>query len=156
MDEPNPKFYSHYDFDAEFPGAPPIVVQAYDYDDLFGDDLIGETVIDLDDRFFSPEWQSILEKPVEYRELSHQSSTLGQGVIKLWVEIQPSNKSTGDQPVWDITPRPQKDYEVRVVVWDTKDLAAADWEGVSDAFVRCFFDTKQAKETDTHYRCSTG
>ena len=27
---------------------------------------------------------------------------------------------------------------------------------MSDAFVRCFFDTKQAKETDTHYRCSTG
>jgi Ca2+-dependent lipid-binding protein len=45
---------------------------------------------------------------------------------------------------------------MRVVIWDTKELAAADWEGVSDAFVRCFFDTKQAKETDTHYRCGDG
>jgi Ca2+-dependent lipid-binding protein len=76
LDEPNPKFYKHFDFDAEFPGAAPIVIQAFDYDDLFGDDLIGETVVDLDDRFFSSEWQSILEKPVEYRELTHPSSTM--------------------------------------------------------------------------------
>jgi hypothetical protein len=46
-----------YEFDAEFPGAAPLVIKAYDYDDLFGDDLIGKTVIDLDDRFFCPEWQ---------------------------------------------------------------------------------------------------
>lgn len=77
MDQPNPKFFKHFDFDVEFPGAPPLVIQAYDYDDLFGDDMIGETVVDLDDRFFSPEWQSIKEKPVEYRELKHPSSTAG-------------------------------------------------------------------------------
>lgn len=46
-----------YEFDAEFPGAPPLVIKAYDYDDLFGDDLIGKTTIDLDDRFFCPDWQ---------------------------------------------------------------------------------------------------
>lgn len=45
---------------------------------------------------------------------------------------------------------------MRFVVWDTKELVAADWEGVSDVFVRCFFDTKKAKETDTHYRCADG
>lgn len=60
--------------DAEFPGAPPIVIKAYDYDDLFGDDLIGTTIIDLDDRFFCPEWQQIEDKPVEYRSLYHPSS----------------------------------------------------------------------------------
>jgi len=32
------------------------VIKAYDFDDLFGDDLIGKTVIDLDDRFFNPIW----------------------------------------------------------------------------------------------------
>lgn len=56
MDEPNPKFYKYYEFSGEFPGAAPIIIEAYDYDDLFGDDLIGRTVIDLDDRFFSPDW----------------------------------------------------------------------------------------------------
>jgi len=38
-----------------------------DYDDIFGDDLIGETVIDLEDRYFSTEWQCIKNKPIEYR-----------------------------------------------------------------------------------------
>ena len=63
------------------------MIEAYDYDDLFGDDLIGTTIVDLDDRYFSPEWQSISEKPVEYRQLNHPSSTVSQGVIKMWVEI---------------------------------------------------------------------
>lgn len=31
-----------------------------------------------------------------------------------------------------------------------------DIEGVSDVFVRAYFDSKQAKETDTHYRCKEG
>lgn len=57
MDEPNPKFYKMYEFDAEFPGAAPLVIKTFDFDDLFGDDLIGTTTIDLDDRFFCPEWQ---------------------------------------------------------------------------------------------------
>ena len=89
LDNPNPSFYKWFDFDVEFPGAPPLVIQAFDYDDIFGDDLIGETIIDLDDRFFCSEWQSIKEKPIEFRQLSHPSSTVSQGVVKLWVEINP-------------------------------------------------------------------
>jgi hypothetical protein len=42
-----------YKFTAEFPGSLPLAIEAYDYDDLFGDDLIGRTVVDLDDRFFN-------------------------------------------------------------------------------------------------------
>lgn len=52
LDEPNPKFFKMYEFDAEFPGAPNLIIKAFDFDDLFGDDLIGKTSIDLDDRFF--------------------------------------------------------------------------------------------------------
>ena len=75
LDQPNPKFYKMYEFDAEFPGAPPLVIKAMDYDDLFGDDLIGKTSIDLDDRFFSPDWQFIEDKPIEERQIYHPSSS---------------------------------------------------------------------------------
>lgn len=42
------------------------------------------------------------------------------------------------------------------MVWDTKDIIATDIEGTSDIYIRAFFDTKDAKETDCHYRCSNG
>jgi len=55
------------EFGAHFPGSKPIVIQAFDYDDIFGDDLIGKTIVDLDDRFFTPNWQALEEKPIEAR-----------------------------------------------------------------------------------------
>ncbi len=70
-DNPNPGFHKSYDFEAVFPGCPPIVIEAMDYDLIFGDDLIGVTKIDVEDRFFSPEWQSLKNKPIEYRQLYH-------------------------------------------------------------------------------------
>ena len=39
-----------------FPGCPMLDIKIYDHDDIFGDDLIGDTKVDLEDRFFSPEW----------------------------------------------------------------------------------------------------
>jgi len=155
LDEPNPKFFKHYDFDVEFPGAPPLYIDAYDYDDLFGDDLIGSTYIDLDDRFFSAEWRSIKHKPIEYRSLTIPSSANNQGTVKLFLEMYP-NKEMLDVVPFDIAPRPVKEYEVRLVVWDTKDVVAMDIEGTSDVFFKCFFDNKRPKETDTHFRCNNG
>jgi len=76
MDEPNPKFHKMYEFEDCFPGADPLVIEAYDYDEIFGDDLIGKTTVDLDDRYFCPEWQNIEEKPIEYRQLYHPSSAV--------------------------------------------------------------------------------
>ena len=49
------------------------------YDDaIFGDELIGETLLDVEDRFFSMEWQNLDEKPIEYRQIYHPSSSLSQ------------------------------------------------------------------------------
>lgn len=89
LDEPNPKFNKLFEFSGSFPGSAPLVIEAYDFDDLFGDDLIGKTSIDLDDRFFSGDWQALEEKPIEYRQIYHHSTTLSQGVITCWLEIEP-------------------------------------------------------------------
>jgi hypothetical protein len=70
-----------------FPGAALIHIEAYDFDDFFGDDLIGACRLDLDDRFYNKEWIAIEDKPIEYRDIYHSSSTISQGVIKLWCEI---------------------------------------------------------------------
>ena len=156
LDEPNPKIYKLFEFTGNFPGAPMIEMEAYDYDDLFGDDLIGKTSIDLDDRFFNGDWQAIEEKPIEYRQIYHESTSLSQGVITCWLEIEPSTKQSKTQKVWDIAPEPVKDYQIRLSVLDTKNVPCEDFEGVSDVFIRCYVDDNCKKDTDTHFRCSSG
>ena len=156
LDEPNPKFYKLFEFTGEFPGAPMIEIEAYDYDDLFGDDLIGKTSIDLDDRFFNGDWQAIEEKPIEERQIYHESTSLSQGVISCWLEIEPSNKQNKTQKVWDISPEPVKEYQIRLSVMDTVNVPCEDFEGVSDVFIRSYVDDDDKKDTDTHFRCSNG
>jgi len=39
-----------------------LFIEAMDYDDLFGDDLIGTTTIDLEDRYFLPELACIAKQ----------------------------------------------------------------------------------------------
>ena len=82
LDESNPVFNKLYEFSATFPGAYPIEIEAYDYDSLFGDDFIGKTSIDLDDRQFCPEWKALLHKPIEEREIYHPSTCLAQGAVR--------------------------------------------------------------------------
>jgi hypothetical protein len=74
MDTNAPTFFKCYEFDVNFPGSPVVVIESYDYDDFFGDDLIGTSKLDLDDRFFNKEWCAIENKPIEYRDLFHPTS----------------------------------------------------------------------------------
>lgn len=158
LDEPNPKFCKHWDFETTFPGCPMLFIDAMDYDELFGDDLIGTTKVDLEDRYFLPEWQALKNIPVEYRQLYHPSSAVSQGQLKMWVEINPVSVAPEQkETIWDITPKPPTELQMRVSVFDTKDIKMMDAEGTSDVYIRAFFDSrKDPLETDTHYRCQTG
>jgi len=60
-------------------------------------------------------------------------------------------------PIYDCTPQPPEEFELRVVIWEGEDIKMMDVEDTSDAFVKCFFDSrKDALETDTHYRLQPG
>jgi len=137
----------------DFPGAPRLKIAAMDYDDFFGDDLIGYTYIDLDDRFYSQNWGALEKKPIEYRDLRDDTSTVSQGVIKCWVDIHDINSEEANMPPIEITPAPKIKFEVRVIIWKTKKIEMKDVEGTSDAYVTCFFDPNNEKTTDTHWRC---
>ena len=56
LDEPNPDFFKVYDFEGTFPGSSPLQIEVWDYDMIFGDELVGTSSIDVEDRFFSVEW----------------------------------------------------------------------------------------------------
>jgi hypothetical protein len=131
-------------------------IEAYDYDDFFGDDLIGISKLDLDDRFFNKEWCALETKPVEYRDLFHSSSTISQGVVKMWAEVMPMDSKAAQKDPIDLTPEPVKEYEMRLVIWKTEDIEMMDIEGCSDVFVRCFVDPDDDHLTDTHWRCQDG
>lgn len=73
--------------------------------------------------------------------------------MKLWVDIIPTSVAN-EVEKYDIRKRPDQEFEVRVVVFDTVDIKMMDDEGTSDVFIRAFFDSREcAKETDTHFRC---
>jgi Ca2+-dependent lipid-binding protein len=156
IDEPNPKFFKVYDFNVGFPGSPVVVIEAYDYDAFFGDDLIGTSKLDLDDRFFNKEWCAIENKPIEFRDLFHPTSTITQGVIKCWVEIFSMANKSSSAPALDITPEPIKEYEMRFIIWKTKEIEMMDFEGTSDVYCRTFLDDKEDHYTDTHWRNQNG
>jgi hypothetical protein len=56
LNEPNPNFHEKYEFEGKFPGSTPLKIEVWDYDMIFGDDLIGITTVDLEDRYFNMEW----------------------------------------------------------------------------------------------------
>lgn len=110
LNERNPKFNLHYKFQGDLPGVPTLKIEAYDYDDLFGDDLIGVTYIDLDDRFYNPKWRALKDKPIEFRQLLHHSSNLSQGQVSCWVDINQHQGKFETFREWELETEPVRNY----------------------------------------------
>lgn len=72
----------------------------------------------------------------------------------MWLDIIPQTKA--DRKVWNISPEPKLEFEVRVCVLGCRDVPMMDIEGTTDAYIRAFFSDDSVQETDTHYRCTTG
>ena len=107
-DTENPKFYSMYEFKADLVINPLLEISVFDYD-YIGRDLIGKTVISLDDRYYSPFWKSLPQKPIEDRSLHLEESATEQGRIRLWVDIFKAGEET---PAWNIIPQPDAVYSL--------------------------------------------
>jgi len=73
--------------------------------------------------------------------LYHNSSYAGQGFIKNWVEINPSD-DTLNSIMWDIREKPSEEFEVRLCIFTAKDIVL-DTQGTSDTFFKGFFDQRE-------------
>ena len=154
-DQKNCKWYKYYDIAGEMPGSSILKIQVYDYDDILSDDLIGTTLIDLEDRYFNCDWQKLIEKPVEVRPLINPDFNGSQGQIYLWLEIFEASQKASKIP-WKISPEPITELQVRLVIWETEDMEMMDIEGTSDIYVLAFFDQNEIQKTDIHFRCQNG
>lgn len=82
----------------------------------------------------------------------------------MWVDIfeKPTNSKTEIPMPLNVAPRVPEEFELRVIVWDTRDVVAQDasstGEEMSDQFVRCNLQGYESRyvSTDTHYRSLNG
>jgi hypothetical protein len=132
-------WYKLYEFhQVKLPGSTELKIECMDYDTFGLDDLIGETVIDLEDRLYDPRWQidGIAHQVVDlepnrsrYRPLSVENRTLTcppnkqaeQGRIRCWVEIMTRAESIR-YPTTKIGLEKDEEYELRVIIWSAKNL----------------------------------
>uniref|UniRef100_M4BZV0 C2 domain-containing protein n=1 Tax=Hyaloperonospora arabidopsidis (strain Emoy2) TaxID=559515 RepID=M4BZV0_HYAAE len=181
-----PKFHKMYEFKTDLPGASELKLEVLDYDffaipafptglskalgtaiesTVYGDDFVGATLIDLEDRWFDEKWQNLggrvdcseRRKPLEVRSLFAPSSTLPQGSLRLWVDILSGAEMKVAKPL-DISLPPSQMFEVRVVIYKAKNVTAGDFTDLSDLFVKCWLQNRDDKSqiTDTHWRAKHG
>ena len=154
-DQKNCKWYKYYDITGNMPGSSNLKLEVWDYDDVLSDDLIGSTLIDLEDRYYNAEWQKLEHKPVEVRKLFHPDINGEQGLVYMWLEMFKSSEKSTVKP-WKIEPEPITEFEVRFIVWETEDIKMMDVEGTSDVYVIGYVTQDDIQKTDVHYRCQTG
>ncbi|CAK4152774.1 unnamed protein product [Aphanomyces euteiches] len=165
----NPKFHNVYEFKANLPGASALSIECFDFD-LFalsadaGDDFIGATTIDLEDRWFDDRWRTMGNlsegtfRPVETRQLYTPASVVTQGSLRLWLDILTPTEASMSHPV-DISLPPIEQFEVRIVIYKAKDVVPGDeFSEMSDLFVKCWMQSyaERAQYTDIHWRAKNG
>ncbi|CAM9569100.1 unnamed protein product [Phaeothamnion confervicola] len=165
--------YRCVEFGAELPGASQLDVSIMDYDDIGSDELIGRTVIDLEDRWFDQRWQAmgmenrceqdgdgktlrLQTKPLETRALYVPTSNAMQGAMQCWVDILPAGDA-GGFPADDVALPPVQEFELRLVIWKCKDVVSMDTlENMNDLFLKAWVEGCEPLETDTHWRAKKG
>ena len=151
----NCKWYQYYDLLVELPGSSKLKIQVMDYDSLFSDELIGETSIDIEDRYFDNRWQNLVNKPIEIRQIYHPDYEATQGEIMMWLEMYDEEEGIKIEP-WNIEPEPKNNLEMRLIIYETESMENLDIEDTSDIYVLAYLDGDKKFRTDVHYRCSTG
>ncbi|KOO35615.1 c2 domain containing protein [Chrysochromulina tobinii] len=84
-----PDFYQSFELSAILPGQSRLHLEVWDYQ-LLSESLLGKTVIDLEDRYFSETWKTKQQNdalPKEMRPLTNPGNTNAQGFIVCKIEI---------------------------------------------------------------------
>ena len=141
----------------DLPGASLVRINVMEVDGVLGSltpKILGYTDIDIEERYFMKKWHLFTEKkPIELRNLYSEYGRGTQGRLEVWVDLI-EKKNWLSTPPYKIHPPPFDDYELRVVVWSTKDCVYKNEAFESnDIYVRGMLGTSPGQETDTHWAC---
>jgi len=166
-------FYKLIELNAELPGAGQMIIKVMDHDTFGSDDLIGRTVVDLEDRWFDSRWQDLgndtmnkdvdtlrwKAKPLETRPLKQPPETKGaiaQGYLECWVDVLLPAEATAFPPD-DVSLPPTAIFEVRMIVWKAKNVVSMDsLTNMNDTYVKAFIEGTEKQTTDIHWRAKKG
>ena len=102
----------------------------------------------------------IISNPIEFRELYHPQKNAAQGIIEMFSEIM-TKEQAAKIPMSKIQSIHKENYEIRIVIWETRDIPLVDG-GAVDIFLKCTFDPtgwsedEVTKQTDTHMSSKDG
>jgi len=158
----NPQFYKCAKIQAKLPGASQLHIKLMDEQDYGllqpvlsnvmpdASTLIGETVIDLEDRWFCEEWaRKTVHKPRETRDLYRPDKAgISLGKMMVMIDAVPVVESD-DKPEKDINiAGRQMPLEMRLIIWNLRNCAPKDGY-TSDIKVFCeLLGWGRVKETD--------
>jgi hypothetical protein len=154
----NPEFYRRYDFETTLPGPSALSVAVWDSNSYLPDRFLGETIVDLEDRWFHATWTKMGDlKQLEARNIYREDSRTTQGIILMWVDIFTKTEAqrSGNAPIQIEAPK-KANFEIRIVCWRSMDIPKM--PGGSDLFVRFKLEGEgqSAHDTDTHWKCKSG
>lgn len=145
-----PYFGRCFQFETFMPGPTQLQLTLYDWDLVGKDELIGTTTIDIEDRFFSPEWRALSQRvsggvgstgppqqcwPIETRTLRDNGSFKSRGQVQCWVDVLQKAEARAHPPI-EIAMAPPQDFELRVIVYKTRKVPIMDESsGTNDAYV---------------------
>ena len=101
------------------------------------------------------------EVPVEYRPLTKPGVSTAQGIIEMFVEILPLSRAKMIKPA-KIERPPPEEYEMRLVIWETRGLPYEGGKKSIDAMITVTYDPEGylsedvQKQTDVHLGCTDG
>lgn len=169
MGEVEPHFFRTEECDVMLPEESVFELGLMDYTGNGVDQMIGRTIIDLEDRWYSKmfrEYMQMNKVPVEYRPMINPRSNLSKGSLEMWMEVL-DTQDAAEVPVNALYQPPPTEVEIRVILWGLKDVSrkmCVDDVGEErekiDVMVRCQIESRaysgpqpKEQESDIHRSC---
>lgn len=79
-----------------------------------------------------------VSEPIEFRELHHPEKQQTQGVIQMWCEVLTPEEARAS-PMEKLQENIRiEDYEVRLIIWETREVPLVDGDSV-DIYIKAIF-----------------